>query len=253
MASCGVTVPNIRSSPPLWLFDLDNTLHDASHAIFPAISANMNLYLARVLGDGDTPASADAVNAARLGYWKRYGATLLGMIRHHQVNAADFLRETHDLADLHQMIRAERGLGRLLRRLPGRKILLTNAPTRYSSDVMRHLGLQRHFSHHIAIENMQVHGQLRPKPSTLMLRRLLRRHRVAARRCILVEDTLANLRGARRLGMRTVWITQYLRMHVPAGAAPTAAARPRTLKCPGYVDVKVKSVRQLPARLQRLR
>jgi putative hydrolase of the HAD superfamily len=28
---------------------------------------------------------------------------------------------------------------------------------------------------------------------------------------------------------------------------------PRTLKRPGYVDVKVKSVRQLPARLHRLR
>jgi putative hydrolase of the HAD superfamily len=44
------------------------------------------------------------------------------------------------------MIRAERGLRQLLRRLPGRKILLTNAPHRYSSQVLRHLGLQRQFS-----------------------------------------------------------------------------------------------------------
>ena len=29
----------------IWLFDLDNTLHNASHAIFPKISANMNAYL----------------------------------------------------------------------------------------------------------------------------------------------------------------------------------------------------------------
>jgi putative hydrolase of the HAD superfamily len=42
--------------------------------------------------------------------------------------------------------------------------------------VLRHLGLQRHFAHHIAIEDMHVHGQLRPKPSKLMLRRLLRKH-----------------------------------------------------------------------------
>ncbi len=242
-------MPNITSSPPLWLFDLDNTLHDASQAIFPMISANMNVYIGRVLGDIDGPASAERVDAARLGYWKRYGATLLGMIRHHQVSAADFLRQTHDLSDLQQMIRAERGLARLLRSLPGRKILLTNAPTTYSRDVMRHLGLQRHFSHHIAIENMRVHGQLRPKPSKLMLRRLLRRHGVAARRCILVEDTLANLRSASQLGVRTVWITQYLRMSDPSGKA----ALPRMLKRPAYVDVKVKSVRQLPARLHRLR
>ncbi len=232
----------------MWLFDLDNTLHDASHAIFPAISANMNTYIARVLGDGITPASQEAVDAARLGYWKRYGATLLGMMRHHQVCAADFLRETHDLGALCDLIRCERGLGRLLLRLPGRKILLTNAPMQYSTEVMRHLGLQRHFAHHIAIEKMTVHGQLRPKPSRLMLRRLLRRQGLDAGRCVLVEDTLDNLKSAKQLGMRTVWVTQYLRA---AKSLPGAARRAR--KRPGYVDVTVKSVRQLPARLQRLR
>ena len=41
----------------VWLFDLDNTLHDASHAIFPAISANMNVYLARILGQNGVPAT----------------------------------------------------------------------------------------------------------------------------------------------------------------------------------------------------
>ena len=245
---------NHNPSSPVWLFDLDNTLHDASHAIFPAISANMNTYIARVLGDGVTPASQDIVDAARLGYWKRYGATLLGMIRHHQVCAADFLHVTHDLGALEKLVRFEKGLGTLLRRLPGRKILLTNAPTRYSTDIMRHLGLGRHFSHHVAIEHMHVHRQLRPKPSSLMLRRLLRKHGVAARRCILVEDTLANLKSASRLGVRTVWVTQYLRVSDPIGkAGPRIGPLPRTLKRPGYVDVKVKSVRQLPARLHRLR
>ena len=43
-----------------WLFDLDNTLHDASHAIFPAINRLMTAYVARVLGsdDPDRPVAA---------------------------------------------------------------------------------------------------------------------------------------------------------------------------------------------------
>lgn len=209
----------------------------------------MNVFIARLLGDGVTDATREQVDAARIGYWKRYGATLLGLVKHHQVNATEFLRDTHHLDDLASMMRFERGMSRMLARLPGRKILLTNAPTRYSSDVMRHLGLRRHFSHHIAIENMHVHGQLRPKPSSLMLRRLLRKHGVAAGRCILVEDTLDNLRSAKRVGMRTVWVTQYLRMLETSGSA----ALPRMRKRPAFVDVKVKSLRQLPARLHRLR
>lgn len=243
------TVPN---TTPLWLFDLDNTLHDASHAIFPAINANMNAFMAQVLGDGETPADAATVNAARLQYWQRYGATLLGMIKHHQVRQEDFLREAHRFDDLPALIRAERGLARLLKRLPGRKILLTNAPHNYSHEVMRHLGLHRYFTRHIAIEAMRVHGQLRPKPSTLLLRKLLARERISPRRCILVEDTVETLKAAKKLGLRTAWITRYL------GARPGLPVRaghlPRKLtKRPFYVDVKVKSVTHLPDCLHRLR
>ncbi|MES2161375.1 MAG: pyrimidine 5'-nucleotidase [Pseudomonadota bacterium] len=239
----------ITRNAPVWLFDLDNTLHNASHAIFPALMANMNAYIAHVLGDGVTPAGADAVNAARTLYWRRYGATMLGLVKHHGVKAAHFLDETHRFDSLTDMIRAERGLRQLLRRLPGQKILLTNAPHRYSTQVLRHLGLQRHFSHHISVESMKVHRQMRPKPSKLLLRKLMRRHGLTPRRCVLVEDTLANLRSAHALGMRTAWVTQYLEV----GDAVGLAHPQKRLIRPAYVDVKVKSVRNLPARLHHLR
>ena len=221
---------NIKPLAPVWLFDLDNTLHNASHAIFPAMVEKMNAYMARVLGDGVTPASPQEISATRLRYWKRYGATLLGLVRHHGVDAAHFLRETHELPELEAMIRHERGLGQLLRRLPGRKILLTNAPRDYARKVVAHMGIGRHFSDQITIESMWVHRKLRPKPSRVMLRRLMRRERLNPRRCILVEDTLDNLRSAHALGMRTVWVTQYL---------------PNPGKKPAWLDVKVKSVKKL--------
>ncbi|MFJ2989064.1 HAD-IA family hydrolase [Collimonas sp. NPDC087041] len=231
----------MTNTTALWLFDLDNTLHDASHAIFPAIHDNMNAFMARTLGSGGVDADAATVNATRETYWRRYGATLLGLVKHHQVRPEDFLREAHHFDDLLSMIRAERGLINLLKRLPGRKILLTNAPQRYSSDVMRHLRLQRHFGKHISIESMHVHRQLRPKPSRHMLRQLIARERVPAGRCILVEDTIATLKAAKWVGMRTAWVTQYL------------GGNRNVIKRPGYVDVKVKSVRQLARNLHRLR
>lgn len=235
-----------------WLFDLDNTLHNASYAIFPAINANMNAYMAQVLGDGDTPADAAHVNAVRLAYWQRYGATLLGMVKHHQVREDDFLREAHRFDNLPEMIRAERGLKRLLRRLPGRKILLTNAPRRYSHEVLRHLGLHRHFARHIPIEAMRVHRQLRPKPSKLLLRKLLAQYRIAPSSAILVEDTVDTLKAAKALGMRTAWVTQYLPTNPNSLARHTHIGRMRLTKSPAYVDVKVKSVRDLPDSLSRL-
>jgi putative hydrolase of the HAD superfamily len=246
------TMPR-QSRAPIWLFDLDNTLHDASHAIFPAINLNMNAYIAKVLAACGEACDTEAVNAVRTQYWQRYGATLLGMVKHHQVSATDFLHEAHSFDDLAAMIRAERGLVRLLRRLPGRKILLTNAPRRYARDVLRQLGLHPHFAKHVPIEAMRVHGRLRPKPSRLMLQKLLAREGLSARRCILVEDTVANLKTAKALGLRTAWVTQYLRAekqrHVHPGAGTDAAATKR----PIYVDVKVQSVAQLFRELHRLR
>ena len=221
----------------VWLFDLDNTLHNASHAIFPAINRNMNALIARVLASERKPAHPDAVDEVRIAYWQRYGATLLGMMRHHAVRSEEFLREAHQFDNLSQMIRAERGSARLLRRLPGRKILLTNAPASYAHAVLRHLGLHRHFADHLPIESMMVHRQLRPKPSRQLLRRVLAREGISPRRCVLVEDSLENLKSAKSLGMRTVWFTGYLRQR---------AARP------GFVDLQVKSLGQLPRRLQAL-
>ncbi|MFA8356891.1 HAD family hydrolase, partial [Burkholderia ubonensis] len=34
-----------RAGAPVWLFDLDNTLHHASHAIFPEINRAMTQYI----------------------------------------------------------------------------------------------------------------------------------------------------------------------------------------------------------------
>ncbi|RJX31609.1 MAG: phosphoglycolate phosphatase [Oxalobacter sp.] len=237
----------------LWIFDLDNTLHDASHGIYPAITANMNAFLAEVLGQGGKPTDAATVNAVRLDYWRRYGATLLGMIKHHNIRMEAFLHAAHQFDDLRTLIRAERGVQHFLKRLPGRKILLTNAPRRYSRDIVRHLGLHRHFARHLPIESMHVHRSLRPKPSRLLLRKLLAREKVHPRHAVLIEDTVKTLKAAKSLGMRTVWVTQYLGGNPLDTAQSVSFAQLPHINRPAYVDVKVKSVRQLATYLGRLR
>src|SRR5690606_26542893 len=123
----------------LWLFDLDNTLHDTSHAIFPRIDQGMTAAVAEAL-DVDI----DTANELRAKYWHRYGATVIGMVRHHGVDAHAFLRRSHDF-DVNPLVRAESALADKLRRLPGRKVLLTNAPFDYARAVLRRLGILRQF------------------------------------------------------------------------------------------------------------
>ncbi len=209
---------------PDWIFDLDNTLHNAAPHIFPHINRSMTAYLQRHLS-----LSEEDAGKLRAHYWRSYGATLLGMMRHHGTDPEHFLRETHAFPDLSGMVVFERGLGAMLRRLPGRKLLLSNAPHGYALAVLQMMGVDSHFD---ALHCIESTGY-QPKPSLAAFRSLLRAHGLIASRCIMVEDSRENLRPAKRLGMKTVWIT-------------------REPRAPAYVDVKIASVLALPRLLGRL-
>jgi putative hydrolase of the HAD superfamily len=223
-----------------WLFDLDDTLHDASWRIFATLDVTINDYIERHLG----LARAEA-DRLRTRYWQRYGATLAGLVLHHGVKRDHYLAQTHafieDASSL-ELLRFERGLERMLARLPGRKLLVTNAPARYAHVVLRHIGLHRQIGRRLAIEHMHVHGRLRPKPSRAMLRMLLAREGIVPARAVLVEDSVANLKSAKALGMRTVLVTGYR-----ANGDQTRKSRP------SFVDLQVKSIAQLVKRQDRLR
>lgn len=223
-----------------WFFDLDDTLHDASYRIYRTIDGTMNAYIAHHLA-----VPAEDANRLRRDYWRRYGATLLGLVRHHDVDPYHFLDTTHAFAqgpELAGLIRHERGLARHLARLPGRKVLLTNAPAHYADAVLQRIGLSRQIARRYAIEQMRLHGRFRPKPSRAMLRMLVARERVHPSRCVLVEDSLPNLRSARAVGVRTVLVNGHV-----ARAERTRIQRPR------YVDLQVKSISQLVMRAGSLR
>ena len=84
-----------RQAPPIWLFDLDNTLHDASKAVFWRLNGAMTDYI-----EAELQVTREEADALRLHYWRRYGATLMGLERHHGVRAAHFLAQTHTLPGL---------------------------------------------------------------------------------------------------------------------------------------------------------
>lgn len=199
---------------PVWLFDLDNTLHDAGPHIFPHINRSMTAYLERHLALDEA-----AANALRIDYWKRYGATLLGLMRHHGTDPRHFLAETHRFESLTELMVFDRALKAMLRRLPGTKIVFSNGPRAYARAVVQTMGLSPAFRAVFGIEDMGFH----PKPGIRAYRHLIRAHRLNPHRCVLVEDTAENLRPAKRLGMRTVWVS-------------------RSLRRPAHVDYKLPSV-----------
>lgn len=204
--------------PRVWIFDLDDTLHNASAHVFPHINQAMTQYLMTHLNLNET----DAGNLRRE-YWYRYGATLHGLMRHHGTDPHHFLRHTHQFPLLSEMVLKARGLRAALMRLPGRKIVFTNAPMAYAEQVLDLLKVRDLFDGVFSIESTRF----QPKPSRHGFMRLLRKFNLQAPCCIMVEDSLPALKTAKQLGMKTV--------HITRGNGRTS-----------YVDASLRSVLALP-------
>lgn len=227
----------------IWVFDLDNTLHNAAHAIFPEISANMDAFLMKhVSGPNGRPLSEEEADQLRRQYWQQYGATLAGVSQILDHRAKAFLSAAHQFDNLAKLIEAEKGLPVLFRRLPGRKVLLTNSAYHYSRDILNLLGLSSYFEKNIAIESMRVFGRFEVKPSRKLFRKLMVMLKTRPEKCVLVEDDIHVLKEAKAVGMKTVWVTQYLaESHASVHAYPNPFSRRRAGK-PPYVDIKIPSV-----------
>ena len=211
-------VARLPPSRRVWIFDLDNTLHDANARIFPSMHEQINAYLRRHFGLDE-----EGANEMRRGFWMRYGTTLNGLMRHHGIDPHHFLAETHQFPELADMVVHENALRHALALLGGRKLVFSNAPRHYVEGVLRAIGVGRWFDAVYTIEDTRFRG----KPAAHGFHLLLRKHDLDPHHCAFLDDSLQNLRTAKRLGMSTVWVSREKRRL-------------------SYVDLRVQSVLELP-------
>jgi len=178
-----------------WIFDLDNCLYPASTGLFELIDERMGGYIERLLG-------CDRAEAKRVqkAHFHVHGTTLAGLMREHDVDPHHFLEDVHAIP-LDRIPRDER-LAVGLARLPGRKLVFTNADEPYARRVLEALGVGEHFA-----ELHDIHAaELRPKPDRHGYELMLARFGIDPRSAAMIEDMAQNLRPAKELGMTTVWV-----------------------------------------------
>ena len=187
------------------MFDLDDTLHNASAHIFPVMNQAMTNYIMDTLAMDEA-----AAHDLRRHYWRVYGATLKGLMRHHQTDPQHFLKVTHQFDDLAERVIAVKRLRHLIKSLAGRKVVFTNAPRDYALRVLNLLGIADCFELVFSVESTKFHA----KPSLRGFQLLLASLRVKASDCVLLEDNAAALMTAKRLGMKTVLLSK--KYHKPS-------------------------------------
>jgi len=178
-----------------WLFDLDNTLYPLESGLAVLMSARITDFVGELTG-----LPRDQAHTLQKRYLADYGLTLAGLLAHHGVDPDAY----------HAMFRDVplSGLARdpiliaALTRLPGRRIIFTNADDRHAARLLEHLGLAELFHEvfHIASSDFS------PKPSPQAFERIMAAHAIVPATTAFFDDSERNLAPAAALGMTTILV-----------------------------------------------
>jgi putative hydrolase of the HAD superfamily len=178
-----------------WVFDLDNTLYPPHMRLFDQIEVRMTDWVMQALQVDR--ARADHLRAH---YWATYGTTLAGLMTEHGVDPGPYLNEVHDID--FSVLRPDPGLAESIARLPGRKIVYTNACAPYAKKVLAARGLGGLFDGVYGVEHAEFH----PKPAAQAFATVFARDGLDPTRGAMFEDDARNLAVPHALGMRTVHV-----------------------------------------------
>ncbi len=178
-----------------WLFDLDNTLYDGATKVFDQVDKKMSKFISEKLN-----VNIEEARKIQKNYFQEYNTTLNGMIKHHKIDADEFLEFVHDV-DL-SFLAKDKDLEVEIKKLDGKKIIFTNGSRAHAINVTKRIGIDKLFDGIFDIRDCEFI----PKPSKEPYKKLVESYKIEPQYCIFFEDIARNLKPAHELGMKTVWI-----------------------------------------------
>ena len=179
-----------------WIFDLDNTLYPEDDNIFSQVKMKIIKFISLEL-------RLDLKNAdlERQRLYNLYGTSLRGLMTEYKIIPNKFLDYVHDI-DLSAIIK-NLDLNVALQKLKGEKYIFTNGSFKHAENVLNQLGIKDNFKSIYSIETCNYI----PKPSQEAYDMVIKTEQISIDKSIMFEDTLWNLKTAKKLGMATVLIS----------------------------------------------
>jgi putative hydrolase of the HAD superfamily len=178
------------------LFDLDDTLYSTETGLMAAVGERIHQYIQERVG-------LDLVGARdlRRHYLQTYGTTLKGLQVHYNVDTEDYLSYVHDVP-LGDYLKPNETLDKVLTEIQAEKVVFTNATIEHARRVLKCLGIEHHFQRIFDLRANNYENKSQPEVHQRVLDILGAR----PEECLIVEDSVHNLRPAKELGMVTVLV-----------------------------------------------
>ena len=181
-----------------WIFDLDNTVYDINAGVFEKISSRITDFIITALS-----VTREEANIVRSNMYKKYGLTLTGLMKEYGIAPDEYLDYIHNVS--HPELQYDEQLKLNLKNLTGRKFIYTNASKNHSKNILSVMGIEAEFEKILDIKATQYLPKPDPKSYNIMLKAFgISGDQIG--NSIFIEDTAKNLRPAKSLGIKTVWI-----------------------------------------------
>ena len=178
-----------------WIFELDNTLYSGQTKVLDQVDKKMSSFISSKLN-----VSLEEAKKIQKDYFHKYSTTLSGMMKHHKIDAMEFLDFVHDV-NL-DFLGKNKDLEKEITKITGKKIIFTNGSRAHAENVTKRIGINKLFDGIFDI----VDSNFIPKPSIGAYKILIEKYKIEPQYCIFIEDIARNLKPAHELGMKTVWI-----------------------------------------------
>lgn len=176
-------------------FDLDDTLYPADSGLWQVLLERISLYMHEKLGF-----TWQEIPSLRRHLSQTYGTSLRGLKTLYDIDEKDYLDFVHDVP-LHRFIHPIPYLREIIQSYPQRKFIFTNADRNHAIRVLKTLDLENCFEKIIDIHTIAPYC----KPMTQAYQIAIQEtDETDPRKCVLIDDAVANLAEARRLGFFTI-------------------------------------------------
>ena len=178
-------------------FDLDETIYPKTNGLWQFISDRINQFLVHRL-----QITIQDAQELRTQYLDTYGTTLNGLLNHHNIDPIEYLDYVHDIP-IEMIIQPDPELRTTLKQLPAKKYIFTNASIQHAHRVLRHMELLDHFDGVIDILALEFTNKPRKEAYE---KALTLSGCPNPKKCMLIDDRVANLVPAKEMGITTVLV-----------------------------------------------
>jgi putative hydrolase of the HAD superfamily len=182
------------------IFDNDGTLYRVKSSFQKAVHTKFCEVISQKL-------NVNLAEAGRIQAYlhNKYGSTGAGVVKEFGWDYNSFVKETYLAVPIEKYVGRNQHLIEMLKKMPQKKIVVTNNPSRFAKKILNRLGVARYFEKIFGEEHFDFRMKPKIMPYRLALKYLSNSD---PRNIMMIEDSSNNLKTARKLGMRAYHINQ---------------------------------------------